>query len=195
MLSKELERSPDITGRWMAHYVAEQMQRAANSTGDERVTAEKECRDSILDLWAHRTDLPTRSRPLSRFEAILDALTSLAPNGEGRYFWSPESPKARGAIGEYLQAADAIDAAARSLIRLCIGQASSVAAADEAKWLEAALRFAQDQTVHIVRVLVDDAEALIGSHPDKADQREEIMRNIDLLIGMGGKLRMLLLRD
>lgn len=70
----------DMLSRWMAHYVAEQIQQAKTSTGVAKVRAEKQAFDTILALWAHRARLPDGLRPFDGFEPILRLLGRLDPD-------------------------------------------------------------------------------------------------------------------
>lgn len=69
----------DLLSRWMAHYVAEQIQQANTSTGVAKVRTEKQAFETILALWAHRARLPDGLRPFEGFEPILRLLGRLDP--------------------------------------------------------------------------------------------------------------------
>lgn len=70
----------DTLSRWMAHYVAEQIQRAKTSTGAKKAQAEKQAFDTILALWSHRASFPDGLRPFEGFEPILRLLKRLDPD-------------------------------------------------------------------------------------------------------------------
>ena len=72
-----LDQSVDTLGRWMAHYIAEKIEAAECATGDARDQKMAECRDAILKLWAHRSELPNGQRPFKEFERLFRALRSL----------------------------------------------------------------------------------------------------------------------
>ena len=75
----DLESSVDTLGRWMAHYVAELMDRADNAAPEERAALRKSCSDAILELWSHRAELPDGKRPFEDLEPIMRAIESLDP--------------------------------------------------------------------------------------------------------------------
>lgn len=51
-----LENTNDTLGRWMAHRVAELMQKADEASNDEeREKAQSECADLILRVWSRRS--------------------------------------------------------------------------------------------------------------------------------------------
>lgn len=82
-LVEELDlESTDTLGRWMAHYVAELMDRAESSALEELAAAKKRCSDVILDLWSHRAELPDGKRPFEELEPIMRAIESLDPENE-----------------------------------------------------------------------------------------------------------------
>ncbi len=69
----------DTLGRWMAHRIAELMERADQAQDDqEREATRRECADLILRLWAHRADRPHGS-PLADIAAFLQAFIGAAP--------------------------------------------------------------------------------------------------------------------
>ena len=82
-----MEPSVDTLGRWMAHYVAELMDAAANAPPEERAASRKRCFDAILELWRHQSELPGGKRPFEDMEPIIRTLESLDPeNHTPRYF-------------------------------------------------------------------------------------------------------------
>ena len=85
----------DTLARWMAHYVAELIDGAANGPPDERGAARRECFETILKLWDHRAALPDGRRPFEKLEPVMRALESLDPNDDGPRYFGP----ARRAMG------------------------------------------------------------------------------------------------
>ena len=62
------EDSVDTLGRWMAHHVAELMDKAKNGpTKTERLTGGKDAVATILKIWKHRAFLPGVSYPLAKY--------------------------------------------------------------------------------------------------------------------------------
>ena len=77
-LGHRLERELGIAGsrdtlaRWMAHRIAELMQRAKTAPkGKRRETAKAECAEAILQLWLNRAHLPAGA-PLAPFADFLE---------------------------------------------------------------------------------------------------------------------------
>lgn len=77
--------SVDTLGRWMAHRVAELMDRAERArAGAEREAARRECSDLIIRLWERRSHWPY-GRPLGEVAGLLKNLISDGTNYESRY--------------------------------------------------------------------------------------------------------------
>jgi hypothetical protein len=115
-LSYEEER--DTLGRWMAHHLAELIDKAENgATGTERLKARKNATKTILKIWEHRASLPGNAYPLAPYKDILKVLDRLRPDDNPfRYFGPPAETKR-----EQL-AADLFDGLARLIIALLLMQ-------------------------------------------------------------------------
>lgn len=127
----------DVTAHWMAHHLAEQMERARTATEPERQQAQKEAAALILDLWRHRTYLPGRY-PLANFEPIMRTLERLS--GTAPWHRLPPRPfpndEADDQVHQWLKRAEAINDASRQAVRSCLDQAIAAAAENEGKWLD-----------------------------------------------------------
>lgn len=139
----EFGDSVDTLGRWMAHYLAELMQKAEVTTGDDRLTAQAQLRDSILALWAHRFELPSGTRPFGEFEPILRALASLDPESESPRYFSPsrapgsESNESEG-TRQWIELARGLDYASKILIDHCLISAAGSALDKSQVWIRLA---------------------------------------------------------
>lgn len=125
----------------MAHYLAELISALENATDHDREKLSKECFDTILKLWAHRKSLPCDNRPLESFEPIFRQIENMNPTCENlRYFSRPTYQRAHESDEtlEWLQAAEACDEAARSVVRFCLAQATRSAMNKEAEWVQLA---------------------------------------------------------
>lgn len=126
----------DITAHWMAHYLAELMERARTAAEPARHLAQKEAAALILELWRYRTYLPGKY-PLASFDHVLCTLERLS----GSAPWPSLSPRLTSEVGSehplvhWLNRAEAIDHAARTVIRSCLQLAIAAAAESEGKWL------------------------------------------------------------
>lgn len=144
-LVAELERgdSVDTLGRWMAHYVAELILEADVATGDDRLAAQVQLRDSILALWAHRFEMPSGTRPFGEFEPILRALASLDPESEtSRYFSPSRAPSSESSESEetrqWIELARGLDYASKILIDHCLISAAGSALDKSQEWINLA---------------------------------------------------------
>ena len=119
----------DTLARWMAHYIAELIDAAANAPAREREAAGRVCFEAILALWDHRAALPDGRRPFENSERVMRALESLDPANETpRYFASARRAMESGddvPAGEMLlDFVSAVDEAARVMIAEALVEAA-----------------------------------------------------------------------
>ncbi|WP_158014545.1 hypothetical protein [Ralstonia solanacearum] len=78
-LVRELKLEPgvDTLGRWMAHHLAELLEKERSTKGKERKEAQDRVVELILKLWSRREDLPGNANPLKRYEHALTMLDRL----------------------------------------------------------------------------------------------------------------------
>jgi hypothetical protein len=75
------EDGVDTLGRWMAHYVAELIDKAEHgATASERTKARKSVTETILRIWEYRASLPGNTYPLAPYKNVLKVLDRLPPN-------------------------------------------------------------------------------------------------------------------
>ena len=137
----KLTDSTDMLGHWMAHHLAEQIDKAQTSTGIEQHTAQRNCVDTIIAIWTHRAEMPANTRPFRNFEAVFRALESLdLSDGAFRYFGfrsidkiSHDDPDVHEALNMVL----AIDDAAKVLIRYFLESIADRLQQDGDRWLKA----------------------------------------------------------
>lgn len=139
----KLGDSVDTLGRWMAHYLADLIQEAEITTGDDQLTTQARLRDSILALWAHRFELPTGIRPFGEFEPILRALASLDPESETPRYFSPSCAPSSESIEseetrQWIDLARSLDYASKTLIDHCLISAAGSALDKSQDWIKLA---------------------------------------------------------
>lgn len=121
------EGHDDVLSKWIAHHIASLMTEAERAEpGARRAEAERACMEGVLRLWTHRSVLPNGSRPFENAESALNTLTKLDPTVPGSFYFRlrdrhDESDPVEGV--KWLRSAEAVDLAARTLIRFCLGQA------------------------------------------------------------------------
>lgn len=92
-----LEDGTDTLGRWMAHRIAELMERAEQADNNEaREESRRECADLILRVWSHRSGWPY-GQPLNGMASILKGLAAV-PSPYGRRPRDPEEHSWAGVI-------------------------------------------------------------------------------------------------
>jgi|HubBroStandDraft_3_1064219.scaffolds.fasta_scaffold06131_5 hypothetical protein len=73
-----LEDSTDTLGRWMAHHVAELMEKATRESDPElQRKAQDQAVETILRIWEKRASLPRDADPLKRYARIVELLVQL----------------------------------------------------------------------------------------------------------------------
>jgi hypothetical protein len=200
-----LEPGVDTLARWMAHYVAEQMELAKSAAGDAKREAEQRCFETILTLWDHQSSWPSGRRPFESFESILRTLERLDPENRNTFFYrspvfpSPESGdtgESGDEVQQWLALALQIDEAARVLIEFVFQQAA-LAATNE-KTIEWTENLAGLPTSADVSIIVHLAHLGAGNEHEEAEElenrlkKEKLMSRIgqlDVLIGFGQELR------
>lgn len=177
---KELKLDPgvDTFSRWMAHYLAEKISFAEQSTGSEKKTAEKECFDVILKLWEHRNTLPSGRRPFENFEPILDTLSKLNPEKEESYFYNAFRYQDKeelensdsNSVKKWMNIAEEIDKTARIWIEYALSQATNIAQNEKTKeWIENAINLPKRADAGIINILLDNSPNFNIENNDKDD--------------------------
>ncbi len=130
---KELGLDPgvDTLARWMAHYIAEQLIIIESSTGREKAKAEKECFDTILKLWQHRSVYPNGLRFLMKALNLIFRVLERLDRKTNRlifliitYVEGEEANKVPKSVKQWLDIALGIDQIARIWLNYVFKQAA-----------------------------------------------------------------------
>jgi hypothetical protein len=193
MIVTELSLEPgvDTLGRWMSHYIAEQIVIAENSTGDNKLNAEQCCFDTILQLWKHRAFFSNGRRPFENYEPILRVLERLEK--DETYFFEnieyDERSEVQENVKQWLDMALDIDNVARVWLNYVFRQAASGASdAKTMDWLNNSANLQEnDDSSIITRLLldVDFDNTDVNSESIKMKKREETMLKIKKLEAFG----------
>jgi hypothetical protein len=162
---KELNLDPgvDTFSKWMAHYIAEKMTVAENSTGKEKQIAEKECFDIILKLWEHRWTVSHDNKPFKNFEPILRLLENINPDNDHDYYHRvvlnrlyPELENNIPLNSNWISNSREIDRIARIWIEYCIKNAVSEIDSEKAKeWIENSKELPNNSDLSIINILIN----------------------------------------
>jgi hypothetical protein len=93
-LSTEGRRDPAC--RWLAHYLAELVDRAEQAkTDDEKRIASQEAFKILMELWKQRSALPGEANPLAMARDVSPVLNALRP---GRTYWHRHADGGKAAV-------------------------------------------------------------------------------------------------
>jgi len=175
---KELGLDPgvDTLSRWMAHYIAEQLEAAESAVADEeKVEIKQRCFETILKLWQHRSAMPSGSRPFENFEPIFRALENLDPENKENYFFRFHNRDAalEPNVKQWLDIAQDIDQVSRIWLEYVFKQATLCASDKKTRdWLNHSIGF--EDEVLVVNIIYP------GEDSDEK-KRERIKSRIEKL--------------
>lgn len=182
-----LEPGVDTLARWMAHYISEQISIAENAKGKDKEKAEKNCFETILKLWDHRSSHPKDKRPFSKFEPIFKTLQQLNPEKETPHYYGrmPESNfealEKIETAKDWLETAELLDKVARVSIEYALTEAASIAGSSETlEWLQSSDNLGASDDTRIIKILVKNKGTNLNffdfddeSEEEKAANKEE----------------------
>jgi hypothetical protein len=168
----ELDDRRDLLARWMASDIALKMDAARAPDATE--AAREACADAIYRLWKHRADLPSGRRPLESLEKVAELILALDPANRTPYYCRPAKPPGQDQ-DKWLEAAEAFDLIARTLITYCLQQAAVGRGLEPEGWVA----FAEAASLEAPERLV--VRILYGSADGKEDPNAEIHRKADRL--------------
>ncbi len=180
-----LENSVDTLARWMAHYIAEQIEAAEHSIGIEKKEFEERCFETILKLWKHRSHMPKGVRPFENFEPILRVLKRLDPENERYFFFEDrykESEDIPYEVQKWLDVANEIDETARVWLRYVFEQAVKSASDEKTfAWLKNSVDIEDSEEILIINDLLYDSEIQKNEEELKQMKKEKIISSINKL--------------
>lgn len=151
----------------MALHIAELITQADTATGADRATAQDRCRAAILELWAHRRELPDGRRPLEAMESAASTLAMLDPAAPQAFYGrrilvsvEGEAEDEQEQVTEWLDVARAIDRAARVMVQHALMEAALASKDQDLEWVglakKAAISDAPDVVLRILLAKLDD---------------------------------------
>lgn len=187
-----LDPGVDTFGRWMCHYIAEQMAKADNSVGAEKELAEKVCFETILKFWQHRWQIPSGIRPFESFETILSVIERLDPERQRNFYYhqvpshEDSSIQCNAEQRKWIKFAEDIDKAARVCIELAIEKCTEEAKDDETEnWLKYGSKVESGIDIQIIGGLTDlDFSSLLDDKQEEDDlltsNKDHVLNKYDL---------------
>ena len=186
----DTDQPVDTLSRWMAHYITEQIEDAETATDEARDRKMAECRDAILKLWAHRSELPNGKRPFEDLEPIFRVLKSFdTDDTTSRYFRQVKLAAKENDEDEsttrWLGIASKLDDAARILIRYCLAMAARDAVDKSRDWVKLAEAIAEEENtdidINIISSIMNDIDAMdseVSDDPAKA-KIEDLLKKLE----------------
>ena len=183
LIAKDIgaKQEKNITGKWIAHCLAERIEAAKSDPA-----IESECADLILKLWSSRRQFPSGD-PFGSYEKLIDGLKELFCD-EPRISIAGYSPSLRkdSPEGKWLQVAYEIDRQSRCLIASAVKEAVKCTDAKNEELLAMAAKLAPDlQTEALIElrfiVAGDDAKTEKTNNADDSVARamEKLKKAMD----------------
>ena len=198
----DADESRDTLSHWMAHHIADLIQRLEAQGSGDRLELEAECRRAILELWSHRNSFRSSSRPFAKLEGLLSTLEALDPDSTSSFYFRKldnlvrQSDDVDEQPEQWLNLARSIDHGARTLIGYCLSMAAEYSTAEAADWVELAQKVEAklDADIKLVRIVVQSASVLRDVLPsdERLVMRELLqlrVENIDKLADASANLR------
>lgn len=140
LLEADLERT-DTLGRWMAHYLAQQMTILEQKHGQERAAIESDISELVLQVWDRRCNFLGERAPFLDIDKVVGALERLAPGRDrwGYYniFDSSSEPSVQDTdVNFLLKSALRIDRIAGDLVHALVSRAAKSAENNDANWIK-----------------------------------------------------------
>lgn len=190
----QLEPGTDTLSRWMAHYIAEQINDAETLSGPVQETAKDKCYDTILRLWEHRANLPHEIRPFDKMAPILQTLASIdIANPSPRYYRSlpkqaevedtESESESESDLNQWLSVLRGVDNTARLLIDAALNMAaSSIEVSKIKEWLEIAKKIDNSNDIQFSFRIVSSREDSGKPAEQDSNNSDAVIKNLDAFI-------------
>lgn len=192
------DESRDTLSHWMAHHIADLIQRLETQGAGDRLELEAECRRAILELWTHRSSFRSGSRPFEKMDRLLNTLEALDPDNASYFYFRELGARVEKvdsleeSVKHWLDLARSLDRGARTLIGYCISRAAAETKDESADWVELAHKVEStlDTDVKLVRIVIQSAGALQDNVPrdEQAILKEMLQRRVESIDGLGKAL-------
>ncbi|GDY36343.1 hypothetical protein ACINB_22350 [Acidovorax sp. NB1] len=192
------DENRDTLSHWMAHHIAELMQRLEAQGAGDRLELEAECRRAILELWAHRNSFRHGSRPFKKLDPLLNTLEALDPESASYFYFRELGARVdkvdllEEPARHWLDLARSLDRGARTLIGYCISRAAAETKDESADWVELAQKVegTLDTDIKLVRIVIQSAGALkdIVPRDEQSVLKEMLQRRVESIDGLAKAL-------
>ncbi len=168
-----IENRSDMITRWMAFYIAQQIESANENIGQAKDDAEKKCFDAILELWNKRTKWPHEMNPFNDIGLILQLIEKLNPENDDFYYFTSEFPKSDNKEINYIfEVIKNIDKVARIWICFLLKKATNMTLNKELiEWISASMPYSEENKGEID--IID--KLLENNNDDECDFIEEVV--------------------
>ncbi|KIL50828.1 hypothetical protein KR50_07090 [Jeotgalibacillus campisalis] len=178
----DLNKSTDTLGRWMAHYIAEQIDRATTADEVNKEGLEKDCFEAILKLWEHRTFLPGENRPFKNYDSILKVLDKINPDNKSPFYFDSRDLtndlETTEEVRKWLGIADTLDKTVQITMNYVINQAALCATDERTRtWLENSISISDSDDIPLFLRLLRDMEFddTEGTQVEKEQERRKYL--------------------
>jgi hypothetical protein len=146
----------DLTGRWMAHHLADLIHQCESTPEDELLASTTQ--EMILKFWAHQAGAPLRRRPFETLDPVFAALERLEPDPPPWAYYgtfSETSNPSPEALTSYplLPAAIELERTTAQIIGFTVAVVGSEAIDLEEDWVIAATALADTKRDQATRLL------------------------------------------
>lgn len=170
----DFKNSCDVTGRWMASYISELMCRADNAEGDLKGKLQRECFDTVLKLWQHKSQFPSDCLPYREYDSVFKTLKRIDPNNPNP-FYVKEVAETNEEVKSYIDMALLIDKSVRIWFDCIIRQAIQASTSEiSLEYLKATIEMDEDSAFLYDLVMRYDEE-------DGTTSADELGRNLETL--------------
>lgn len=174
----------------MSQYIAEVLVLAERADADQRDAAQSRCATAILDLWAHRADLPVGARPFEDLEGVVLTLRALRNDDTPFYSqhirWLGAAASTIPDAAKPLASARIVDAAARAAMRYFVDEATCILKGDSASWIDIASAIPQALSPE-VNTMAEILVSVAGEQESVA-RRRHLADQIDYLESLQSSL-------
>jgi hypothetical protein len=169
-----LSEGVDTLSKWMAHYIAELIEKAKNAEGEEKEKYEKECFETILKLWGEIHKVSNVKAPLSRFENIYELCNEMMSKDKYRYFPS----KYENDTSEFLVLAKVVDKLSKKIVQNAFSLAYQNASEEEREWFEFDMIYDVQQLRKIEILFEDDVDGQLNIDEKEKQELIDAVNNL-----------------